>query len=87
LVFGGKIVFQSSFMLTTAFGLGFVEALVELTDVRLAVVGPFSLGVGVVDIEAEMLAAAGSGPLEHLQVAVGVVGDGQPGSNLDDLRD
>ena len=50
----GKIVFQSSFMLTTVQPLraGFVERLVELADVRLAVVGPFALGVGVVDDQA-----------------------------------
>ena len=54
----------------------FVEALVELADVRLAVVGPFALGVGVVDEEAEARAAAGGGPLQHLQVAVGVAEGG-----------
>ena len=36
-----------------AIGLRFIEALVELTDRRLTVVGPFALGVRVVDIEAE----------------------------------
>ena len=36
-----------------AFNLGFVESLVETSDLRFAVIGPFALGVGVVNIEAE----------------------------------
>ena len=74
----GNTRFQSSFMLTTVqpLRLRLVERLVELADVRLAVVGPLALGVGVVDEEAEARAAAGGGPLQHLQVAVGVAEGG-----------
>jgi hypothetical protein len=58
------------------FRLRFVETLVELADLGLAVVGPIALGVGVVYVEAESRAAARSGPLEHLQVAIGVAESG-----------
>ena len=55
-----------------AYGIGFVEAPVETADRRHAVVVPFAVGVGVVDVEAEARAVAGGGPLEHLPVAVEV---------------
>ena len=52
---------------------GLVERLVELADVRSAIVGIFALGVGVVDDEAEPRRPCSPGrPLQHLQVAVGV---------------
>ena len=51
---------------------GFVEALVKTTDRRLAIVSPFTLRVGVMDIETETRACAGGGPLEHLQIAIPV---------------
>ena len=50
----------------------FVEALVETTDARFSVIGPFALAIGVVDVECESRALSGSGPLQHLQVTVGV---------------
>ena len=45
---------------------------------ELAVVGPLARGVGVVNVEAETRARTGGGPLEHLQVAIGIAerGDG-----------
>src|SRR5215470_18010615 len=55
-----------------ATGSGFVERSVELAHVRLPVVGPFALGIGVVHEPGEARAAAIHGPLQHLQVAVGV---------------
>jgi hypothetical protein len=57
---------------------GFVESFVETANVRITVVGPFALGIGVMDVETEARARASSGPLEHLQVAVRIAegGDG-----------
>src|SRR5688572_18868596 len=59
-------------------GRGFVQGFVQLADVRLAVVGPFALGVGVMDDQSETRAAPRNGPLEHLQITVGIAegGDG-----------
>src|SRR6188768_3590250 len=59
-------------------GLGFVEALVELADVRIPVVGPFALGIRVMDIKTQPRAVGDASPLQHLQVAVRVAerGDG-----------
>ena len=48
------------------------ESARELTDVGRAVVGPFPLGVGVMDDEAEREPGRRCRPLEHLEVAVGV---------------
>jgi hypothetical protein len=50
----------------------FVECLVELADLRIAVVGVFTLGVGVMHKACKAGARAGHRPLQHLQVAVGV---------------
>src|SRR5258708_30098071 len=49
-----------------------VQRLVELADLRLPVVGVFALGIGVVHEPHEARAIAGRGPLQHLQIAVGV---------------
>src|SRR5688572_29272007 len=65
---------------------GFVEALIQFTDVRLAVVGPFPFGVGVVNVETETRAAAGGGPLEHLEVAIGIA-EGGDGTAADVMLD
>src|SRR5262245_57052898 len=51
---------------------GFIERLVEAADGGLAVVGPFTLGVGVMDQAGKARAATGDRPLEHLEVAVGI---------------
>ena len=53
-----------------AFRLCFVETFVESADTGLAIIGPFALGIGMVNIERESWAVSGGGPLEHLQVAV-----------------
>ena len=55
-----------------ALGLRFIERLVEAADGGLTVVGPFPPGIGVVHQQGKMSAFPGIGPLEHLQVAVGV---------------
>src|SRR5437016_2681222 len=55
-----------------AFRRGLVERLVEMADGGLAVVGPFTLGIGVVHDECEAGTAPPSCPLEHLLVAVRV---------------
>src|SRR5438477_12807741 len=49
-----------------------IEALDESTDERVAVIGPFALGIGVMHDQAEARAAAGRCPDEHLVVPVGV---------------
>ena len=63
-----------------ASGFCFVEAFVELADVGLAVIGPFALGIGVMDGEAESWAAACGGSLQHLEVAIGVAEGGKRAS-------
>jgi hypothetical protein len=63
-----------------ASGFCFVEALVELADVGLAVIGSFALGSGVMDGEAESWAAACGGSLQHLEVAIGVAEGGNRAS-------
>src|SRR5690606_25200353 len=50
------------------------------------VVGVFADGVGVVDDQAEAGAVAGGGPLEHLEVAVGVA-EGEDGTLADEALD
>src|SRR5439155_19883009 len=42
-----------------AFGVGFVESFVEPADAGVAVVGPFTLRVGMVDVKTEARARAG----------------------------
>ncbi|BCQ61850.1 hypothetical protein PBOI14_36000 [Pseudomonas sp. Boi14] len=49
-----------------------IQGLVQAPDLGLAVVGPLARCVGVVHQGHEPLATAGGGPLQHLQVAVGV---------------
>ena len=81
--------FQSSFMLTTVqlFATAIVQRLVERADVRVAIVGPLALGVGVVDEQRRR-----RGPLpaavhcEHLQVAVGVA-EGRDRPAADEVLD
>ena len=41
-------------------------------DVLIAVVGPFAVGVGVMDDEAETRTIAAGRPLEHFEVAIGI---------------
>jgi hypothetical protein len=48
----------------------FVEGLVELADMRLPIIGVFSLGIGVMDDPHEAGAAAVGGVSQHLQVTV-----------------
>ena len=85
---GGNTTFQSFFMSTTVQPLRvrLVERLVELADVRRAVVGPFALGVGVVDEPHEARARSGRGPLEHLLIAVGVA-EGEDRAAADEAVD
>src|SRR5207302_3011135 len=63
---GGKMVFQSSFMLTTVQPLATVsfEPLSSFASASLRSLGIFALGVVVVDVEAILRAAAGRGPLQ-----------------------
>jgi len=67
-----------------AFRLCFVEAFVEAAKAGFSVVGPFALGIGVVDVERESRPLSGSGPLQHLQVTVAVAerGNGSPADLL-----
>ena len=51
---------------------GLVEGFVETANGRLTIVGIFAVGIGVMDDEAKARARPGGGPLDHLQVAVGV---------------
>src|SRR6478735_4496834 len=53
-------------------GFRFVPCLVELADVRVAVVGELALGVVVMHDQRQVAPFAGSGDLQHLQVAVGI---------------
>src|SRR5262245_9075420 len=46
-----------------------IECLVELPDVRVAVVGPLPIAVGVVHEHREAGAGTGGRPLEHLAIA------------------
>ena len=66
--------FQSVFMSTTVhlFAARGVQRLVEAAEVRVAVVGVFAFGVGVVDDQPEAHAAGHRGPLQHFEVAVGI---------------
>jgi len=59
---------------------GLIEGFVETANGRLTIVGIFAVGIGVMDDEAETRPRTGGGPLDHLQVAVGVAesGDGPP---------
>ena len=50
----------------------FIKPLASLPDVRIAVVGRLAFGVGVMDEHSEAGAFPGSGPLEHLEVTIGV---------------
>ena len=49
-----------------------IERLVEFSDVRGAIVGPFPLGIGVVHEARESSSGTSRCPFQHLQVAVGV---------------
>ena len=63
-----------------------VERLVEPADGGVSVVGPFSLGVGVMHEAHEARTIAGRGPLQHLVVAVGIA-EGEDRSAADELVD
>ena len=53
---------------------GLVEPLVEAADVRVPVVGPLALRIGVVDVEAEAEPVPGLGPLVHLEITIRIAG-------------
>ncbi len=63
---------------------GLIERPVEPADVRLAVVRPLAVGVGVVDDEPEPSSRPGGGPLQHLEIAVGIA-ESRDGSAADEL--
>src|SRR4051812_44726628 len=69
-----------------AFCLPFVERFVKGADVRLAVVGPLAVGIGVMHDAHEARTIARGGPLQHLQIAVGVA-EGKDGTPADMLLD
>ncbi len=50
----------------------FIQTLVELANVGLAVVGPLALGIGVMNVKAESESLASGRPLQHLQITVRV---------------
>jgi hypothetical protein len=58
----------------------FIQRLIQMTNFRFAIIGPFALGIGVADQERQARTLSGSCPLQHLQVAVGVAecGDRTP---------
>src|SRR6266436_2926186 len=55
-----------------ALGVRLIERLVELSYMRGAVIGVLALGVGVMDDPHESRTASRRGPLQHLQIAVGI---------------
>ena len=63
-----------------AFRLCFDEAFVQTSDAGIAIISPFAIGVSVVNVEAETRTTAAGGPLQHLQISVGIAksGDGAP---------
>jgi len=66
--------------------LSLVESFIKTSDVRIAVVGPLSIRVGVMDEQAESTAFTGSGPLQHLKITVGVA-ERRDGAAADELVD
>src|SRR5262249_14230382 len=63
-----------------------VESLVQAADAGLAVIRPFALRVVMVDVETKARSSPRGGPLQHLQVAVGVP-EGGDGPAPDELLD
>jgi hypothetical protein len=59
-----------------ALSLGFIEPLIKPPNVRLAIVDPFPLTVGMMHAETESSARTSTGPLEHRQVPVRIVARG-----------
>src|SRR5688572_11515328 len=55
-----------------ALRLRLIQRLVEFSDLRLPVVGVFALGIGVMHDAGEAGAWSRGGPLQHLQIAVGI---------------
>ena len=51
---------------------GFVEGFVEPANMRMAIVSPFTLSIRVMNQQAEPSALTRRGPLQHLQITVGV---------------
>lgn len=49
-----------------------VQRFVETPDVRISIVGPFTVSVSMMNDRAKSTALTGSGPLQHLEVAVGI---------------
>src|SRR5262245_47670112 len=49
-----------------------VESFVEASNVRVAIVGVFALGISMMNDQSEAGAVFHRGPLEHLKVAIGV---------------
>ncbi len=71
------MIFQSCFMSTIVQFLATASssALSKLADVRIAVVGVFAFGVGMMHKPDEVGAVSGADPLQHLQVVVAVAED------------
>src|SRR5438552_4483527 len=69
-----------------AFGVGFIERLVESADIRLAVVSPFAFGVCVMNETHKTWAVSRSRPFEHLLVAIRIA-KGEDGSAADERVD
>ena len=61
-----------------AFRCCFVEPFLQAADAGIAVISPFSVAIGMVNVEGESRPRSGRGPLQHLQVAIRVAesGDG-----------
>ena len=55
-----------------ALGSGFVECLVQFPDMRCAIVGAFTLSVGMMNQAHESRPGSRSRPLQHLVIAVGI---------------
>src|SRR5690606_30443774 len=69
-----------------AFRPGGIQRLVEPADVAVAVVGELALGVVVVHDQPQASAIGARGPLQHLQIAVGVA-EGRDRPAADELVD
>ena len=57
-----------------------VQPFRQLADIRLAVVGIFSLRIGVMNDHSESCPSARRSPLQHLKVAVGIAKGGDRAS-------
>lgn len=50
----------------------FVEAMIELADMGVTIVGPLAVVIGMVHDKAKTQTRAGSCPLQHFEIAVGI---------------